>query len=121
MPHASDLSLTVLHSLPDLEPSRSAVLNSLGSVNSRRAYDYAIRKFLEWYCAEPRLGFNRSVVAGYRSFLEQEHYCASTINLRLGAVRRLASEAADNGPLSPDLAAGHQTCQGREESRPSHR
>src|ERR1043166_7227927 len=105
MPQLQDPS-KMLRELPDLEPSRSAVLNSLGSANSRRAYDYAIRKFLGWYCAEPRLGFNRSVVARYRSFLEQQRYSASTINLRLCAVRRLASEAADNGPLSADLAAG---------------
>jgi site-specific recombinase XerD len=98
--------------LQDLEQSRVAVLNSLGSANSRRAYEYAIRKFLDWYCAEPRLGFNRSVVAQYRSFLEQQHFSASTINLRLGAVRRLASEAADNGPLSPDLAAGIRRVKG---------
>jgi len=106
MPHLHASSSKTLHNLPDLEPSRAAVLNSLGSVNSRRAYDYAIRKFLDWYCAQPRLGFNRSVVARYRSFLEQQHYSASTINLQLCAVRRLASEAADNGPLSPDSAAG---------------
>ncbi|HXJ43504.1 MAG TPA: tyrosine-type recombinase/integrase [Bryobacteraceae bacterium] len=98
--------------LPDLEPSRAAVLNSLGSLNSRRAYDYAIRMFVDWYCVEPRLGFNRSVVARYRTFLEQERYAASTINLRLGAVRRLASEAADSGPLSPDLAAGIRRVKG---------
>jgi integrase len=112
MPQTHNTSSKAQHSLPDLEPSRAAVLNSLGSVNSRRAYDYAIRKFLDWYCAEPRLGFNRSVVGLYRSFLEQKHYSASTINLRLGAVRRLASEAADSGPLSPDLAAGIQRVKG---------
>ena len=63
--------------LQELEQSRVAVLNSLGSVNSRRAYEYAIRKFLDWYCAEPRLGFNRSVVAQYRSFLEQQHFSSA--------------------------------------------
>lgn len=98
--------------LPDLEPSRTAVLNSLGSANSRRAYDYGIRTFLDWYCGQPRLGFNRSVVAQYRSFLESQRLSASTINLRLGAVRRLASEAADNGPLSPELAAGIRRVRG---------
>lgn len=40
--------------LQDLEQSRIAVLNSLVSANSRRAYDYGIRKFVDWYCAEPR-------------------------------------------------------------------
>jgi hypothetical protein len=38
--------------------------------------------------------------------LEQHHYASTTINLRLGAVRRLAFEAADCGLLSADLAAG---------------
>jgi len=96
---------TVLR-LPDLEQSRSAVLNSLTSPSSQRAYDHAIRDFIDWYCSEPRLAFNRTVVTRYRINLEQERYAASTINLRLAAVRRLAYEAADAGLLSPDLAAG---------------
>ena len=37
--------------LPDLEQSRSAVLNSLTSPSSQRTYDHAIREFIEWYCS----------------------------------------------------------------------
>jgi len=37
--------------------------------------------------------------------LESRHLAPGTINLRLGAVRRLAYEAADCGLLSADLAA----------------
>jgi hypothetical protein len=37
---------------PDLEQSRSAVLNSLISPSSRRTYDHAIREFIEWYCSD---------------------------------------------------------------------
>lgn len=92
--------------LPDLEHSKSAVLNSLPSVSSRRSYDHAIRDFIEWYCSEPRLAFNRTVVTRYRIALEQRQYAPSTINLRLAAVRRLAYEASDCGLLSADLAAG---------------
>jgi hypothetical protein len=92
--------------LPDLEQSRSAVLNSLTSPSSRRAYDHAIRDFIDWYCSEPRLSFNKTVVTRYRINLEQAPYAASTINVRLAAVRRLAYEAADSGLLSPDLGAG---------------
>ena len=102
---------TVLR-LPDLEQSRSSVLNSLTSPSSQRAYDQAIRDFIDWYCSEPRLAFNRTVVTRYRINLEQEHYAASTINLRLAAVRRLAYEAADAGLLSPDLAAGIRRVKG---------
>jgi hypothetical protein len=39
--------------LPDLEQSKSAVLNSLTSPSSQRSYDHAIREFIEWYCSEP--------------------------------------------------------------------
>ena len=39
-------------------------------------------------------------------------YAASTINLRLAAVRRLAYEASDCGLLSPDLAAGIRRVKG---------
>ena len=46
--------------LPDLEQSKSAVLNSLTSQSSQRTYDHAIREFIEWYCSEPRLAFNRA-------------------------------------------------------------
>jgi hypothetical protein len=46
------------------------------------------------------------VVLRYRSHLESRQLAPGTINLRLGAVRRLAYEAADCGLLSADLAAG---------------
>jgi integrase len=65
-----------------------------------------------WYCSEPRLAFNRTVVLGYRIFFEQKQYAATTINLRLAAVRRVAFEAADSGLLSPELAAGIRRVKG---------
>ena len=92
--------------LPDLDHSKSAVLNSLGSPASRRVYEYAIDQFIAWYCSEPRLAFNRIVVVRYRMYLESRHLAANTINQQLAAVRRLAHEAADAGLLSPELAAG---------------
>jgi site-specific recombinase XerD len=98
--------------LPDLEQSKSAVLNSLTSPSSQRSYDHAIREFIEWYCSEPRLAFNKTVVTRYRISLEQRRYAPSTINLRLAAVRRLAYEAADCGLLSADLAAGIRRVKG---------
>jgi hypothetical protein len=98
--------------LPDLEQSKSAVLNSLTSTSSKRSYDHAIREFIDWYCSELRLAFNRSVVTRYRIALEQRPYAPSTINLRLAAIRRLAYEASDCGLLSPDLAAGIRRVKG---------
>ena len=98
--------------LPDLDYSKSAVLNSLPSLNSRRSYEHAIRDFIDWYCSEPRLAFNKTVVTRYRIDLEQRRYAPATINLRLAAVRRLAYEASDCGLLSPDLAAGIRRVKG---------
>ena len=48
--------------LPELEHSKAAVLNSLGS---RRSYKHAIEEFIRWYCSEPRLALNRAVVLRY--------------------------------------------------------
>jgi len=52
--------------LPDLEHAKTAVLNSLTSASGQRTYDHAIREFVAWYCSEPRLAFNRTVVLRYR-------------------------------------------------------
>ena len=98
--------------LPDLEQSKYAVLNTLTSRSSQRTHDHAIREFIEWYCSEPRLAFNKTVVTRYRISLEQRHYASTTINLRLAAVRRLAYETADCGLLSADLAAGIRRVKG---------
>jgi hypothetical protein len=56
--------------LPDLEHAKAAVLNSLTSPDAQRGYRHAIDEFVDWYCSEPRLAFNRIVVLRYRSHLE---------------------------------------------------
>jgi len=98
--------------LPELEQSKAAVLNRLTSASGQRTYDHAIREFVAWYCSEPRLAFNRTVVLRYRIHLEQCHYAPATINLRLAAVRRVAYEAADAGLLRPERAAGIRRVKG---------
>src|ERR1700720_525707 len=98
--------------LPDLDHSKAAVLNTLGSQESQRSYRFAIEDFIAWYCSEPRLAFNRTVVLRYRLQLEARHLSSSTINVRLAAVRRLAYEAADSGLLSPELAASIRRVKG---------
>jgi integrase len=92
--------------IPDLEHSKSAVLRSLASPDSRRGYQHAIDEFVAWYCSEPRLAFNKTVALRYRFYLEERGLAPGTINVRMAAVRRLAYEAADSGLLSPELAAG---------------
>ncbi len=98
--------------LPDLDQSKAAVIGSLRSPESQRGYTHAIDEFIEWYCSEPRLSFNRTVVLRYRINLESRNLAPGTINVRLAAVRRLAYEAADAGLLSPELAAGIRRVKG---------
>src|SRR5437773_11825168 len=95
-----------------VEQSKNAVLHSLGAASSQESYGHAIDEFIGWYCSEPRLAFNRTVVLRYWFFLEQKNLAPSTINVRLAAVRRLVYEASDTGLLSPDLAAGIRRVKG---------
>jgi hypothetical protein len=89
---------TILN-LPHVEHSKSAVLNSLSSLRSRRSYEHAIRDFIDLYCSEPRLAFNRTVVTRYRIALEQRRYAPSTINLRL---RNAVNDRIGLEPCRPD-------------------
>ena len=88
------------------------MLVSLRSPESQRSYRHSIDEFVFWYCSEPRLSFNKTVVTRYRTHLEDRQLAPGTINVRLAAVRRLAYEAADTGLLSPELAAGIRRVKG---------
>ena len=96
--------------LPDLDQSKASGIGSVRSPESQRTH--AIDEFVDWYCSEPRLSFNRTVVLRYRIHLESRNLPAGTINVRLAAVRRLAYEAADAGLLNPELAAGIRRVKG---------
>jgi hypothetical protein len=87
--------------LPDLEQAKGAVLNTLTSKSGQRTYDHAITEFVEWYCSEPRLAFNRTVVLRYRISLEQRRYAPSTINLRLCQSQFVAGEQGGKQPAEP--------------------
>src|SRR4030081_235209 len=109
-PESVGLSATL--TIPELEQSKAAILNTLASQHSRRSYEFAIEGSIAWYCSEPRLTFNRSVVVKYRAFLERLSLCAATINLHLSAIRRLADESAESGWLSPEHAIGIRRVKG---------
>ena len=98
--------------LPDLDSAKRSVLNTLGSPASKRAYEFGNYDFVTWYCSEPRLAFNKTVVLRYRIELESRRLAPATINLRLAAVRRLAYEAADTGAGIAKLSPhdGRRTC-----------
>jgi hypothetical protein len=88
--------------LPDLNHSKTSVLQSLGSTASKRTYAYAINDFITWYCSEPRLAFGRTVVLRYRYELEARRLAPATINLRLAAVRRNCCRWSWSGHVGVD-------------------
>jgi integrase/recombinase XerD len=98
------------------ERLRNLVVDSVSSVHSRRAYAFALDEFFAWYRAGARLTFSKALVQEYRAHLEELPLAPSTINVRLAAIRKLASEAADNGLLAPELAAGIAKVKGAKQS-----
>ena len=91
-------------------PSTDLVVRRLLEVGRRSMIGHAIDEFVDWYCSEPRLAFNRIVRLRYRSHLESRQLAPGTINLRFGAVCRLACEVAYAGLLSADLARNYLAC-----------
>ncbi len=58
--------------LPDPEHAKSAVLVSLRSPESQRGSRRSIDYFVRWYCSEPRLSLNKTVVTRFRIYLEDQ-------------------------------------------------
>jgi hypothetical protein len=75
----------------------SLVLDGITSPHTHRAYAQALDEFLIWFQAETGRPFSKATVQRYRRELEIKGLAASSINVRLTAIRRLAIEAADNG------------------------
>src|SRR5580693_5992981 len=88
------------------ERLKALALDSVTSPHSKRAYGSALNDFLAWYRAAPRPALSKAVVNSYRTHLEASGRCAATVNVRLSAVRKLVAEAADNGLIDAQVAAG---------------
>src|SRR5271156_3311644 len=85
---------------------KSLVLDSVSSPITKRVYNLGLDEFFAWYEQEPRSGFTKATVSAWRVALEARNLGSVSINVRITAVRKLAVEAADNGLLAPELAAG---------------
>jgi len=107
--------ILTLAEAPQWEALRKLVVDSVSSTHSRRAYAYALDEFFAWYRADGCGPFSKALVQKYRSCLEAQGLAASTINIRLAAVRKLAAEAADNGLIAPELAVGIDKVKGAKQ------
>jgi len=92
------------------------VLDGISSRHTRRAYSQALDEFLIWFRDDPGRIFNKATVQKYRTELETKGQAASSVNVRLSAIRRLALEATDNGLMPPELAAGIARAKGAKRS-----
>ena len=86
---------------------KALVLDSVSSPITKRVYNLGLDEFFAWLSIqEPRPGFTKATVSAWRVALEARGLGSVSINVRITAVRKLAAEAADNGLLAPELAAG---------------
>src|SRR5271154_4770455 len=103
--------LVMIEKTAQWEKLKALVLDSVSSPITKRVYNMALNEFLAWYRQQPRPGFTKATVSAWRVSLEARGLGSSSIIIRMSAIRKLAVEAADNGLLAPELAAG--ICRGK--------
>jgi integrase len=88
------------------------VLDSLTSVHSKMSYGRSITAFLIWFREEWHGPFNRASVQAWKAKILAAGAAPATVNAKLAAVKKLASEAESNSLLDPVLAAGIERIRG---------
>ncbi len=84
----------------------SLVLDGVTSEHSRRSYRTGLVGFFAWIRTSGSApAFTRALVQQYRAAQIAAGTSASTLNLRLSPIRKLAREMSDNGLLDPAVAA----------------
>jgi integrase len=78
--------------------------NSLVSAHTKRAYAAAFDQFFA-LVTETGRPVSRAILMDYRAQMVDERLSASTINVRLSAIRKLITEARDNNLVDPVEAA----------------
>jgi integrase len=100
------IDLIVVPQTTEWHRLKMPVLDSVSSPITKRVYNLGLDEFIAWHGQEPRPGFTKATVSAWRVSLEARKLGSVSINVRITAVRKLAAEAADNGLLAPELAAG---------------
>jgi site-specific recombinase XerD len=95
--------------------ARALVIDSVSSPHSRRVYTTAIDDFRRWSERSESRIFTRETVQQYRVHLESRGMSASTVNLHLTVLRKLAREASLTGILSHESAAKITDVKGRRQ------
>src|SRR6266705_1220677 len=98
--------LIAVEKIAQWQKLKMLVLDSVSSPITKRVYNMALDEFMAWFPQAPRPGFTKATVSAWRVSLEARSLGSSSIIIRMSAIRKLAAEAADNGLLAPELAAG---------------
>ncbi|MDQ3042161.1 MAG: tyrosine-type recombinase/integrase, partial [Acidobacteriota bacterium] len=88
------------------------VLDALPSENSRRAYQRALEEFFVWHQEQNRPELNKALINRYVKTLRESGSSSSSINQKLSAIRKLASEAEDNDWIDSKIANGIRAVKG---------
>lgn len=89
-----------------------SVIDALPSANSRRAYQRALEEFFVWHAGENRPELNKALINRYIKMLRESGASSSTVNQKLSAIRKLASEAEDNDWMDSRIANGIRAVKG---------
>lgn len=94
---------TQLTTRTDTDAAIQLVTNSLTSDHSKRAYSKALTDFFTWREQNGNPPLTKATVQEYRATLTGS---PASINLKMSAIRKLATEAADNGLIEQQIANG---------------
>lgn len=88
------------------------VLDAVDHPGTRRNYRSSLCEFLDWWEALGKPMMTKALVQQYKDVLQERELAASSINVKLAAVRKLAIEAANCGLVEPLHADGIRTIEG---------
>ncbi len=83
---------------------REMVLNSVASEHSKRNYAKALDEIYA-LCEERKQPLSRALLMEYRAAMLEKWLSASTVNVRLSAIRKLIGEAQRNGIIGAEEGA----------------
>src|SRR3954470_22059436 len=85
---------------PKLTPAEEKiiemVIDALPSENSRRAYQRHLEEFFVWHQEQNRPELNKALINRYVKDLRARKLSSATINQKLSAIRKFATESEDN-------------------------
>lgn len=108
-PKAQEVALT---GADQAERMIEMVVDSVSSPSTKRNYARGVRDFLSWYRETGQTVLSKATVQRYVARLREDGKSPANVNQRLAAIRKLASEAMDNGLMPLVLGLGVQHVKG---------